>query len=48
MEKAPHIAEDMSDIPNPEGKGISVFDCIDHRLTMEDFFAMLRLRYGKD
>ena len=47
IEKAPHINDDMSYAPNPEGKEIFVFDSIDRRLTMEDFFAKLQLCYGR-
>lgn len=45
VEKAPHINEDMTYSPNPEGKEILVFDGIDRRLTMEDFFAKMQLCY---
>ncbi|MFV0363655.1 MAG: nucleoside hydrolase [Suipraeoptans sp.] len=48
IEKAPHIADDMSYLPNPEGRDIYVYDSIDRRLTMEDFFAKLDLCYGKE
>ena len=48
IEKAPHIADDMSYIPNPDGRDIYVYDSIDRRLTMEDFFAKLDICYGKD
>ena len=46
IEKAPHINDDMSYSSNPDGKEILVFDGIDRRLTMEDFFAKLQLCYG--
>lgn len=44
--RAPHIRDDMTYEENPDGKEIWVFDQIDRRLTMEDFFAKLRLCYG--
>lgn len=46
IEKAPHINDDMSYTPNPDGREIFVFDGIDRRLTMEDLFAKLQLCYG--
>lgn len=46
IEKAPRIADDMSYVPNPEGKDIYVYDEIDRRLTMEDFFIKLELCYA--
>lgn len=45
--KAPKIMDDMSYMDNPNGKEIMVFDSIDSRLTMEDFFAKLHHCYGK-
>lgn len=47
IQKAPHINDDMSYTPDPDGKEIFVFDGIDRRLTMEDFFAKLQLCYGR-
>ena len=47
MEKAPHIADDMHYIPNPEGREIRVYDDIDRRVAMDDLFAKLDLCYGK-
>lgn len=46
MEKAPLLADDGSYKDNPEGKWIRVYDAIDGRLCMEDFFSKLRLCYG--
>ena len=45
--KAPHIGQDMSYIPNPDGREIYVYDDVDRRMLMEDFFAKLHLCYGK-
>ena len=47
MEKAPHIADDMHYIQNPEGREIRVYDDIDRRVAMDDLFAKLDLCYGK-
>lgn len=44
--KAPHINDDMTYSDNPKGKDILVYDAIDNRLTMEDFFVKLKLCYG--
>ncbi|MGC6176858.1 nucleoside hydrolase [Lacrimispora sp. 38-1] len=41
------LNDDMTYTPNPEGKEIRVYDCIDRRMTLEDFFAKLQLCYGK-
>ncbi len=46
--KAPHIRDDMTYEPNPNGKDILVFNSIDRRLTMEDFYAKLQLCYGQN
>ena len=46
VQRAPHINDDMTYAPNPDGKEIWVFDGIDRRLTMEDLFAKLLLCYG--
>ncbi len=40
------LCDDMTYTPNPEGKEIRVYDSIDKRLTMEDFFAKLKICYG--
>lgn len=48
IEKAPFIEDDMSYRRNPDGKEIIVFDEVDRRLTMDDFFAKLALCYGAD
>lgn len=44
--RAPHINDDMTYSDNPKGKDILVYDAIDNRLTMEDFFLKLKLCYG--
>lgn len=44
--RAPHINDDMTYSENPEGKEMLVFEGVDRRLTMEDFFAKLQLCYG--
>lgn len=46
LEKAPHINDDMTYSESRSGKDILVFDRIDRRVTMEDFFAKLWLCYG--
>lgn len=48
MEHAPYIRDDMSYEPNPEGKLIRVYDCVDIRMLMEDLFAKLSLCYRND
>ncbi|MGN1022347.1 MAG: nucleoside hydrolase, partial [Lachnospiraceae bacterium] len=45
-ERSPRILDDMTYGPNPEGKRIRVYDGIDRRLTMDDFFEKLALCYG--
>jgi len=45
MEHAPHINDDLTYTPNPNGKLIRVYDSLDQRLTMDDFFAKLELCY---
>lgn len=47
IEKAPHIADDMTYVANSDGRDIYVYDEIDRRLTMDDFYAKLQLCYGK-
>lgn len=44
-EKAPLIADDMRYLPNPGGKEIRVYDFVDVRMILEDFYAKLSL-YG--
>lgn len=46
MESAPMIADDMSYQPNPDGKLIRVYDYVDVRMLLEDFFAKLELAAG--
>ncbi len=47
-QKAPRIEDDMSYSENPEGKEIWVFDGIDRRFLMEDFFAKMELAYNEN
>lgn len=47
IERAPHIRDDMTYEENPEGKEIYVYDGIDRRLLLDDFFARLQMCYGK-
>ena len=44
-QQAPKIEDDMSYGENPEGKEIMVFDGIDRRFLMHDFFAKIDLAY---
>jgi len=44
---APIINDDMTYTLNSEGKTIRVYNSFDRRLTMDDFFAKLRLCYGQ-
>ena len=41
--KAPAIADDMRYLPNPAGKDIRVYDAVDPRFILEDFYAKLAL-----
>jgi inosine-uridine nucleoside N-ribohydrolase len=41
------LNEDMTYKQNPEGREIRVYDDIDRRMTLEDFFMKLQLCYGK-
>lgn len=43
MEHAPRIGDDMSYQPDPNGKLIRVYDYVDVRMLLEDFFAKLEL-----
>lgn len=45
--QAPRIADDMTYIPNPEGREIRVYENIDQRLGIGDLFAKLKLCYGQ-
>lgn len=45
-EKAPNINMDMSYTANPDGKEIRVYDWLDTRMALGDFFSKLRLCYG--
>lgn len=45
QEHAPYIRDDMTYQPNPEGKLIRVYDYVDVRMLLEDFFAKLELCY---
>ena len=42
-ETAPLIADDMRYLPNPGGKEIRVYDCVDVRFILEDLYAKLAL-----
>jgi hypothetical protein len=42
-EKAPLIAPDMRYLPNPGGRDIRVYDYVDVRMILEDFYAKLSL-----
>lgn len=44
---APHVNEDCSYENTETGKIIRVYDYIDSRLTLSDFFAKMQLCYGK-
>ncbi len=46
IEKAPFINDDLSYTYNPDGKDIRVYDYVDTRLTINDFFAKMYLCYG--
>ena len=46
VQKAPGIHDDMSYAENLNGKDIMVFDGIDRRFLMDDFFAKLALCFG--
>lgn len=46
-EKAPIFLPDSTYAPNPNGKEIRVYDEIDVRMLMEDFYCKLQLAYGK-
>lgn len=43
--RAPQIGDDMKYRENPKGKKIKVFDSIDRRALMDDFYAKLELVY---
>lgn len=45
QERAPYIRDDMTYQPNPDGKQIRVYDYVDVRMLLEDFFAKLALCY---
>ena len=47
QERAPYIQDDMTYRPDPNGKLIRVYDCVDVRMLLEDFFAKLALCYNK-
>jgi hypothetical protein len=46
-ETAPLIADDMRYLPNPGGKEIRVYDYVDVRMILEDFYAKLSLHGTK-
>ncbi|PWM58673.1 MAG: nucleoside hydrolase [Subdoligranulum variabile] len=43
---APRIRDDMTYAPDSGGKSIRVYDSVDPRMILEDFYAKLRLCYG--
>lgn len=45
QEHAPYIQDDMTYRPNPNGKLIRVYDYVDIRMLLEDFFSKLALCY---
>lgn len=45
QERAPYIQDDMTYRPDPDGKPIRVYDYVDVRMLLEDFFAKLALCY---
>lgn len=47
MEHAPYINDDCTYTADPDGKLIRVYDSVDARMLLEDFFAKLQLCYGK-
>jgi len=46
-EKAPLLNDDLTYAPNPKGKDIRVYDLIDTRLSISDFYAKMELCYKK-
>lgn len=46
MLPAPRVREDCTYEPRPGGKLVRVYHTIDARLTLEDFYAKLKLNYG--
>ncbi len=44
---APRVAEDMTYIHGQNNREIRVYNYLDARLTLEDFFAKLQLNFGK-
>lgn len=46
LEKAPRLQDDALYAPRPEGKEIRVYDSVDVRMMLEDFYAKLTLAYG--
>jgi len=46
MEKAPRVNADCTYTPNPSGREIRVYDSVDSRLTLSDFFSKMKLCYG--
>lgn len=45
-QQAPHIDEDMFYRENPENRPIRVYEDIDGRYIVEDFFSKLKINYG--
>lgn len=48
MVPAPRVAEDMHYIHGQGNREIRVYDYLDARLTLEDFFAKLKLNFGME
>lgn len=46
LRKAPRVRPDCTYEERPDGREIRVYHSIDARLTLEDFFAKLKLNYG--
>ena len=46
MRDAPHVNDDLSYAPQPGTRQIRVYNAIDARFTLEDFYAKLALSYG--
>ena len=46
--RAPYIQDDFTYREDPEGKLIRIYDSVDVRFLLEDFFSKLALCYGRD
>lgn len=45
---APRLRDDMTYAEDPDGKPIRVYDAVDPRMILEDFYAKLALCYGEE